>query len=541
MKFNLIDERWIPVLRRSGSIERIAPWQIAEAEHSPLRVQSGRPDFDAALLEFLIGLVQTVFSPKDGEDWAGVYEGVRIKPELLQKKMEPVRDAFWLDGDGPRFMQDLTVHQDGPDHKPVASLLMDDGVSGDSSLFAKSGRYEAFCLPDAAAAIMTLQAFAPSGGAGHRTSLRGGGPISVTLQDEDLWRTVWCNILSQKALRSIPGDLSRDKSEDIFPWMAPTRTSEKKGDPGISPEQIHPLQHYWAMPRRYRFHFEDGVGSCDICGEVGVPVVRSFLSRNYGANYKGPYLHPLTPYTDVKPGQPPNPKKGDGAGLSYRDWPLVCLGGEARIPPRVVDVFQTEERWRTAPVRQLFARGYAVDNMKPLRFLEAGLPVLHVEEAFLDQLQDDATKLVRASEEVRRTLNQQVKAAWKKRPKEQPGDVQARVDAAFWDQTTAAFFDSVRETKGALEKEDAEERIAAKKRYLQAIHQAALEVFDELCPLEVELGPDNLARTARARRALLVFTRPDTPKLLTAVGLAVEERRAKRRAGTGRKGNPKEV
>ena len=71
MAFNLIREHWIPVERRSGERESIAPWQITDGlEHSPIvSLAAPRPDFNGALIQFLIGLLQTLSPPEDEDDW----------------------------------------------------------------------------------------------------------------------------------------------------------------------------------------------------------------------------------------------------------------------------------------------------------------------------------------------------------------------------------------------------------------------------------------------------------------------------------------
>jgi CRISPR system Cascade subunit CasA len=59
---NLISERWIPVRHADGSHERIAPWQLTDGvggDNPIVAVASPRPDFDGALTQFLIGLLQT--------------------------------------------------------------------------------------------------------------------------------------------------------------------------------------------------------------------------------------------------------------------------------------------------------------------------------------------------------------------------------------------------------------------------------------------------------------------------------------------------
>ncbi|MBI5510183.1 MAG: type I-E CRISPR-associated protein Cse1/CasA [Deltaproteobacteria bacterium] len=523
MAYNLIEEPWIPVRRASGKVERIAPWQVAETGDAPLRVESPRPDFDAALLEFLIGLVQTVFTPKNSDEWEQVYKQ-GCAPELLRKKMLVERDAFFLDGDGPRFMQDLTVHTDKKvEEKPIEGLLIDRGMAGDTSLFAKDGGFEELGLPAAAAAILTLQAFAPSGGRGQCTSLRGGGPLSVTVQDESLWGTVWCNVLLQLDLDSLPGDPKKTAMEDRIPWMGQTRTSEK-GKPSTFPPDVHPLQHYWALPRRFRLVIEpERKGTCAIYGDRDVPVVRAFQSRPDGTSYDGPYRHPLTPYTVGKEGEPPNPKKGSRAGLPYRDWPLLTIGSERLLPPKVVDSFMQQERGRCAPCYRVAARGYAMDNMKPLRFVEADVPLLHVSRSVLEQLRADATGLVEASDAVRKTLLQQTKSAWKDRPGDQSGEVEARVDVAFWAATESAFHAAVRGVAAAIEKDSADDRANEKRRFLSILHGEAVRLFDALCPLDVSEGPAGLARAVRARQSAVRFTRPDNKSLLKCVGLAPAE------------------
>ena len=58
---NLISECWIPVRRADGSRQRITPWQLTDgvSDNPILAVASPRPDFDGALTQFFIGLLQT--------------------------------------------------------------------------------------------------------------------------------------------------------------------------------------------------------------------------------------------------------------------------------------------------------------------------------------------------------------------------------------------------------------------------------------------------------------------------------------------------
>jgi CRISPR system Cascade subunit CasA len=67
---NLITDRWIPVRRIDGSLDRVAPCGLTDRinDNQIVAVASPRPDFDGALTQFLIGLLQTTSTP-DAYAW----------------------------------------------------------------------------------------------------------------------------------------------------------------------------------------------------------------------------------------------------------------------------------------------------------------------------------------------------------------------------------------------------------------------------------------------------------------------------------------
>jgi len=525
--YNLIDERWIPVERRSGKLEMIAPAQVVERDDPPMRIASPRPDFDGALLEFLVGLLQTAAEPATERAW----EKEHADPpavQTLKKRLDVVREAFFLDGDGPRFMQDLRVDRDPKaSEEPIGALLIDrigeSGLKESPTLFAKPGCFEALGYPSAAAALMAMQTYAPLGGRGHLTSLRGGGPLTTFILGDGLWSTLWLNVLPRPEFeRRVPGDPSNDGLGAIFPWMVPTRTSESKGGKPTPPQEIHPLQHLWGLPRRFRLKIDPGVkGTCAVSGASDVPVVTRFVTRPDGTSYEGDFRHPWTPYTLSKPGEPWNPKKGDADGLPYRDWPLLVTGTEKRMPSAVISYFAGTHRRELIPQPRLAAFGYAMDNMKPLRWCRAETPLIVVEERLAADFGSEVEALVAASEEIRRTLSYQVKSAWSDRPKDL--DVFGRVNPALWSQTEPAFFVAVHAVKGGLERSDAGAREAAKEEWLAALHRGALALFDSFVEVSADLAPTDLRRAVQARRDLDRFTRPSYPKLRKLLHLATEE------------------
>ena len=254
---NLISDAWIPIRRKSGEEERIAPWEVTTrySDDPIVALAAPRPDFNGALIQFLIGLLQTTCAPDSPRAWR---EWLRNPPapEELRAKFQPVAYAFELDGEGPRFMQDAKLKLEGvKEATPIGALLID--VPGENTIqrntdhFIKRGGVEKLCSTCTATALFTLQTNAPAGGQGHRTGLRGGGPLTTLIMGDTLWQTAWLNVLESAAFLAHSGDPGKTEPSHHFPWLAPTRTSEKGSTTEkTTPLDVHPDQHFWAMPRR---------------------------------------------------------------------------------------------------------------------------------------------------------------------------------------------------------------------------------------------------------------------------------------------------
>lgn len=357
MSLNLITDPWITVLR-DGERIAIRPDQVAEPGVTALAWQ--RADFNLACLELLIGLISMADPPKDEADWFSRLG--RPEAKRLGEALAPFAPYFAIAGDGPRFLQDLEAFERAAKHsdvKPVDMLYIDSAggstASKNADLMVKRDRFPTLSPAEAAMALYTLQAFAPSGGAGNRTSMRGGGPITTLVRpiDEEgerftLWRLVLSNVL--------PGaPLAAEDAKAALPWLRPTRTSEK--GQVLRPQDTHSLEAFFGMPRRLRLAFrEDRV--------TGV------VQRPYGTNY-ATWEHPLTPYyrksEDDPVWLPVHPKAGR---LSYRNWLGVTMepGQEGKGTRRTARaVRECSNRYRT-PDFELMVGGWAMDNMKPLDF-----------------------------------------------------------------------------------------------------------------------------------------------------------------------------
>lgn len=507
---NLLTDSWLPFEKQGGSVEYLSLTRMSSPDIVDLSLL--RADFQGAAYQFLIALLQTTFVPSDIDQWMEYYENPPSEPQLAEA-FASSRPCFELNGSGPRFMQDFD-ELEGDATASVAGLLIDSPgastVKNNTDHFVKDGRVESVCPQCAAIALFTMQINAPSGGKGYRTGLRGGGPLTTLLLPSDpsstLWQKLWINVLESGL---IDGADQTAAELNIYPWMVPTRTSEK-GQTTL-PNQVHPLHVYWAMPRRFRLDIESKEARCDLCGQETERSVRHIRARNYGNNYDGPWLHPLTPYRrDPKqPQQPPLSIKGQPGGLGYRHWESLVFEDaekEGNLPALNVTAYaakvdECEAEGIALPrVARLWAFGFDLDKAKARGWVGTQLPFLALPEKQQDRLQNWLGAVVGYAKEVCWQLRRSAKEAWFKRPSEAKGDLEY-IDARFWERTEQRFYELLSELGRRLLDDDIKRLPTdiAELWYVE-VRRQALAIFDDLTisgPAEAL----NMKRITKARNA----------------------------------------
>lgn len=510
--FNLVNARWLPVRRRSGAAVRVAPWQITDGwdEDPIVAFDWPRPDFNGASHELLIGLLSTAAAPEDERAWETWWHDPPT-PDILSQRFARIAHAFDLDGPGPRFLQDIDRLEDS-DTKNVAALLIDtpgaQTLRNNADLFVKRREAPVFDRAAAAIALFTLSSYAPSGGAGHRTSLRGGGPLTTLVVAEHpaygstLWGRLWPNVAGREEAGSLP---DTDAAEDVFPWLGATRTSKPKAaGRATTPNDVHPLHVHWAMPRRIRLVFEPAQGRrCSLTDAEDSVVVPSYRTRNYGANYSEGFEHPLTPYyrqkASVAVRLPVHPNAG---GITYRLWPGLVVPSQdgLRQPARTVRHWRDERSADAdAETTRFAAFGYDMDNMKACAWVEGEMPLVGWKGVVRERLEAFVRRATAGAETVSRLVTVAVKSARYDRPKDAPGDY-GHVAARFFRQTEVEFYRALHDAEGSVEHEPEAEDPArdARERWAAAMARAAESLFDEMAPMD-GLEERNMHRHVAAR------------------------------------------
>lgn len=529
---NLLNDSWIPVLREDGSSDTISPLDLLDdsKENPVVEIHTVRPDFDSAVLQFLIGLYQVLLSPEDEDDWRDLLDNPPTR-SALSSKIELVLPAFSFDEGEFRFMQDASVKDASvkdTDTWEIQKLLLDI----DNTLFLKEGQIEHLCPRCAAMALLTLQLNAPSGGRGHRTSLRGGGPLTtlVTLPSGKgtLWQNICLNLIPEEMFPS-QGDVSvsAESLPLIFPWVGEVPNSEK--DETALPDDYHPYHVYWNIPRRIFLDFSStNAGVCDVCGAQSERLLSSYWSRPKGMNYDSSlWRHPFTPYWGKKDAAP-LPRRPKENELSYANWVGLIFGSasKGRNPASVVrtasSLLRTDAEFSDLKIH---VSGYITDNAKVRAWEEGWLPLFSIPDSVKDAFESEISLIIDTASWTSSILILKVKQGLTGKPDLLKGDIPS-IKSSFWNLTEPAFQQVISRLPDVLMSGSEEQLFELKRNWLSEIRRVSLGIFSEWvsCPVYGELNP---ACAAKAEWELSVSLLPSNAKLCKILGLPAPEKKKK--------------
>jgi CRISPR system Cascade subunit CasA len=420
--------------------------------------------------------------------------------------------VFAFDGEGTRAYQDFEDF--ATEASPVEALLIEapgaNAVRKNTALLVKAGRVEVLSQSAAAIALLTLQTMAPTGGQGHFTSLRGGGPLTtvvVPTLPTTLWHRLWANVPVGDT-PAAPADLPR-----IFPWLVPTRVPNKGGRV-TTPDDVDWRQAFFGVSRRIRLNFEsnDDCLACDLTGEIDDVIVRTYRAKTHGTKYEAwGGRHPLTPHYRTKASDPIlYPVHGQDGRIGYRQWVAMLYGAKdgLRVPAACVSHFLSERKDdlpRGQRTFRLMAAGYDMDNMKARAFLEAETPDITVPEGDSDAVADKARAFVAAANVSAGALGQAVKIALFRDGADVAADATPLTTARdrFWADTNDDFFTTLNDFSNLPAKELAGAAAMPLAQSWRAVLEgAALAIFDDMAPVQDALS-QNVKRVVDGRRFLV--------------------------------------
>lgn len=172
--FSLLTTPWLPVRYKDGTTGKLAPVDLAD--ENVVDIAAPRADLQGAAWQFLLGLLQTSFAPKDHRRWDDIWED-GLEAEKLREALLLLEHAFQFGPDSPSFMQDFEELR--VKVSSIASLLPDtpgkQTKERNKDHFIKRDTIQHICLHCVPLALFSIQLNAPKGGRGYYPGLRGGG------------------------------------------------------------------------------------------------------------------------------------------------------------------------------------------------------------------------------------------------------------------------------------------------------------------------------------------------------------------------------
>ena len=258
--YNLLEEKWIPVLYGNGRTDRVGIWKALTEAGKIRQIAASNPMDRVALLRFLLAVL--MWCKEDAKSaMVALDERNTGIPESWLAKLKEFKAAFNLLGDGKRFYQNESIK--GEKTRPIGDLLVE--FPGADSLnhmrHVVHGSY-GLCPACCTMGILRLSVWAPANSF-YPASVNPGSAAYAFINGQNLFEIFYAN-LPETNLRV-----------DQAPWLDDTEPE--------SPGSVDRLA--W-RPRKLWMNVEDNSGHCAYCGEKGTLIKELY--------FKGGWPTPVT-------------------------------------------------------------------------------------------------------------------------------------------------------------------------------------------------------------------------------------------------------
>lgn len=491
--FDLLEERWIPCIRRDGRPDEMGLLGVLAQAHELLELSGESPLVVAALYRLLLAVLHRVFGPKDANAWSALWQAGRWDARRLADYLERYRERFHLFHPQHPFYQakDTRVQP-----KSVASMVHHVASGNNATLFDHHTDRQGMTLTPAQAArlLVAAQTFGLAGLSGLPQKFTDGPcarGVIFLVQGESLFETLALNLLPYPDDAILP-----TRPDDCPAW--------EMDDP-FKPERAQPRGYLdyltWQNRRILLIPEETPQGT----------VVRE-MTMAPGLRLDATVLDPMKHYTkDPKRG--PLPLRFDENRALWRDSAaLFRLRVEGHRPPRAL-YWLAELVWKghlpIARSRRTMALGMSNSQAKVEFYRGEQLP-LPLEYLQDERLVDALEMALKMAEDVSRQLwgaTRQLaifllapEADQPEARQPSPGDLNQvmepwNVERRYWSQLEIPF----RSTVEALPK-GCDDALAG---WRQTLRRAAWEAFEGAVQ-NLGTSPRALKAEIRARDQLAV-------------------------------------
>jgi len=320
-RFNLWIDPWIDLETSSGTIVRLGIKEtLIQANQKLVAIFDNSPLVVVGIHRLLTAILQHIYDPQRLKDLSMLWNAGQFDPDKIIGFGRQFADRFDIFSQDKPFFQsaDLPISPSKKDSIKTIAYLAAQLPSGTGVVHYRhsSDHSQVFCPVCAAKGVVTIPAFATSGGAGIKPSINGVPPIYVLPGGADLF----CKLFASLMLPAYKPKIASQTEDQVW-W-------EREGLVHHSQELLRVgYLHSLTFPaRRVRLHPEKLNTVCTLCGEQTEWGVRTMVFEMGETRLKGsePWFDPFAGYK-LNPGKPPTPIRPQRGKALWREYGSLFL------------------------------------------------------------------------------------------------------------------------------------------------------------------------------------------------------------------------
>ncbi len=386
MSFNLVQERWIPVVSYDWQRQEVSLIELFKDWGKYREIQADNPPTTLALHRFLIAILHRAYhGPRDEEHWEEIREDRGQKAiDYLQQHA----DKFDLFHPEYPFMQDISIESDAAGEIYQAAQIHGNNTS---TVFCHEHQWSqaAISISEGARLLLRLQIFDVGGKKAGATDSAGVihtmGAANVLVRGQTLQDTLMLNLMQYDPVREIPTPVN---GEDLPSWERSLLAPANHIPSGY-------IDHLTYQYRRCRI-FLEGENVVRAASHPGDKLPRDLSAQTWECSI--PYVK--------------NPKGSFPLRLNldrslWRDSAVFLQSSDSASRPRILDwVADLKAEDLIEEIIHLQVLGLTVDNAKPLGWTNAqfSAPLIYLTNRDLWSSLSVALKIVEDNQQVFRSF-----------------------------------------------------------------------------------------------------------------------------------------
>ncbi len=297
MNYNLLEERWIPVLWTDGEYGRVGIRTALTKAGRIRQIAASNPMDRVAILRFLLAVLYWCKGNPPGNVDASSGDSF---PADWFRKLDDHKDCFNLLGEGARFYQDRAARRS----RTVTDLLQEIPTGNNFWHFRHStDKVDGLCPACCAVGLLRLPLFSVSGLPDLKAGINGTPPVYVIPRGISLLATLRANWMSRVPL-GVPA------------WIQP----DIRPSPG---QEVPLLTGLTLLSRRVWLHDPHPPGTCIGCGAKGTVLIRTCEFQTAGSQKTDLWNDPHVVYSgqDIKKASTAQDLTAAGKFRMDRPWP----------------------------------------------------------------------------------------------------------------------------------------------------------------------------------------------------------------------------